>query len=109
MKKTITRTETRTVDVCDLCERDCSNGYKNTCFICRRETCLTCSRFFDFAGKNQNRIIELAVKICHECEAKAETLHYPDRIQAVVEGADKKARDMIDEWRTLVKPKGATT
>lgn len=106
MKKTITRTETRTVEVCDLCERDCGNGFHSDCFICNRRTCLTCSRLFEFADINRerkSRILELPLKICHECEEKGDTLHHIERIEAAVAGADVKVVKLIDEWRTLAK------
>lgn len=106
MKKTVTETKTRIVEVCDLCERDCSNGFSNRCYICGRQTCMTCSRLIEFCDINrerERRILELPLKVCHECEEAGDKLHHIERLEAVVAGADVKTVALIDEWKNLAK------
>ena len=110
MKKTITETRSRTVEVCDLCERDCSNGFHNHCYICGRQTCLTCSRLIDFVREmdksaEQRRILELPLKICCECEKVGESLPlvFIERINAACVGANHKVVELLDQWRELAK------
>lgn len=108
MKKTITTTQTRTVDICDLCEKDCSNGFKNTCYICRRDTCLRCSRLIEFADQNHernSRILELPLHVCHVCEQIGYTLHHIERIEAAIAGADVKTVALLAEWKELAAKK----
>lgn len=103
MQKSITQTTTRTVTVCDLCGRDASNGFHNHCYVCRRECCLTCSRLVDMGGDRDRRLLEFPVKVCCECEAISDKLHYAERMTAAVEGADATVRRLLDEWRELAK------
>jgi len=103
MKKQVTTSRTETITCCDICERECGNGFHNTCFICNRMCCFTCCRFIDFANEPavERRLLELPVKICHECESIAPELNFAERISAAVQGADMKVRERVSEWRAL--------
>lgn len=103
MRKIIT--QSTTVSVCDLCERDCSNGFNYHCYICKRECCSRCLRLIEF-GSDESRMIEFPIKVCCECEQLAPTLHCADRLEATVEGADMKVREIIGQWRMLAKKAG---
>lgn len=106
MKKTITTTTTKTIECCDLCEKDCSNGFHNDCYVCGRRCCLRCSRLIEFADidhERKRRILELPLKICCQCEAVGKKLHHIERMEGAIAGADVKVLRLLDEWRELEK------
>ena len=88
-------TVTRTIDVCDLCDRDCSNGFHNICFICNRQTCLTCSRLF-YPVNPRTSYLEFGIKICHKCEAIGTGWH---DLEKVLQEADGKVGLIIRQWK----------
>lgn len=104
MKKTITETKSRTVEVCDLCERDCGNGFHNDCYVCRRRCCLTCCRGIDF-GKTagERRIIDLYLQVCHECEAIGNERLLVGKMEEAAHVANVELLCALHSWRAIVK------
>lgn len=112
MKKLVTEMKTREIDACDLCENDCSNGFHNRCFLCQRQTCLRCSRGLYFRTDKDKRLLDFHLTVCHECEAIGNNtlpdeshadLFLIERITATMDGADRKVRELVDQWRALAK------
>ena len=102
MKKIVTQTLTKTIDACDLCERECGFGFSNACFFCNRQCCYRCSRGIEFAGDHDKRLLEFFLKVCCKCEELGEEkLAMSDRLKATLQGADKKVREIVDQWRGL--------
>lgn len=100
MRKEIRTVVNKTVDVCDLCEKDCSNGFHNVCFFCGKQTCLRCSRLMFHARSGSGDLLEFAIKVCHVCEEHTELA---EKVQAVLDGANKQLREWVDLWRKAVK------
>lgn len=101
MKKTMTRTETRTIEVCDLCERDAGNGFHRCCSICGNKTCLTCGRtVYPEVENGKPNIIDWQVTCCHECEAiGADNLR---QIQQALRVANRAVANITRDWRGMV-------
>ena len=104
MKKQITETKSRTVEACDLCERDCGNGFYNDCYVCRRRCCLTCCRGIDF-GKTagERRLIDLYLKVCHECEAIGNERFFVEKMEEAAKDANVFLIAALDSWRAIVQ------
>ncbi len=58
----------------------------------------------NFGGNRDHRLIEMPVKICCQCEEIGDgSMAFQERIQATIEGADVKVREMVAQWKSLVK------
>ena len=99
MRKTVTHTTTRQVVCCDLCERDVSNGFGNTCWVSQREVCLKCSKLL-FPARGGD-LIELGIKVCASCQ------EFPLSVKKVGEILDRANRDLREAtgvWKAAAKP-----
>lgn len=100
MRKLVKVETTKMQDVCDLCEKDCSNGFHNVCFFCGKQTCLRCSRLMFHARSGSGDLLEFGIKVCHVCEAHTELA---EKVQAVLDGANAKLREWVDLWKLAVR------
>lgn len=99
MKKTIIRTETRTIEVCDLCERDAANGFHRDCSICGKRCCLTCARAV--FPEVDSRVIDWQLTVCSECEPiGAENMR---QIQQALRIANAVVVRQTRAWRGMVE------
>lgn len=90
---------TKTVTVCDLCERDASNGFSDYCFFCHREVCLTCRTLLFCNPSGGDWLLEFPIKVCLRCR-------YDDLEKLVAEAmldVNKKLRTVVDLWRRRAK------
>ncbi len=103
MKKTITKTITKSIEVCDNCEGDCSHGFANHCYICGGQFCFRCSRFVDYANEpsSDNRILELPVHVCCRCEEVGGVI--PGLLAEHMRCADISVCGLIRDWKERAK------
>lgn len=94
MQKEVTKTSTATVILCDLCEKNCSNGWSDHCWLCRREVCYQCRKLLFTA--NANDLVEFAIHVCTKCQEHVQLIV---DIQAVLDGANKDLRVLVSEWK----------
>lgn len=104
MKKQVTTTSTKTIDVCDLCERDATNGFHKHCSICGRFCCLTCARAIFQAPPRV--AIDWQLNLCCECEASG--AYRLDRMLSTVAVADRAIGRQLSDWKASVKGKNKT-
>ena len=97
MRKEIKTETTRTVFICDLCEKQADNA--DHCWLCRREVCYTCRKLM-FCGKPDD-LVEFPIKVCSECQKHDRLV---DRIQSILDGANCKLREFVGIWKKAVKP-----
>lgn len=98
MRKEITVPQTKYVTLCDLCGKDASNGFSDTCWICRKEVCLNC-RALLFAG-HDNDVIEMPIKVCKTCQKVGS--EYRAGIDSALVMANREVRMQLDTWKQLV-------
>jgi len=100
-RRQIETTAKRTIQTCDLCDRDMGGIAANKCDICGREACCGCSTLrLAYDTRNPGRI-DLGVRVCRDCElaGREEPTSPMEVIQAAVKEADKQVCGALGVWR----------
>lgn len=97
----------RTIQTCDLCDRDLGGIAANKCDICGREACYSCSALRLAYDAHQPGWIDMGFLICKECEEVGRGMPSPplEAIKGVVAAADADVSQMLRCWREAVSDK----
>lgn len=92
--RTVKREADYTYLTCDLCNRDIGQNSTTKCFLCRKECCFSCYKFFQ-PTIDEMRLLDFAVKICTGCwdEGMAAA------VSTIIIDADRNVREMMESWR----------
>lgn len=101
MKKTVEKTRTVEVLVCDFCERECGTG--NTCHICGKWGCYRCTKFTALYHDKPGRCFaDQYIHVCQDCDEAGEDvsgISYQESIRITFDNADHEAKRVIGLWR----------
>ena len=100
-RRQIETTAKRTIQTCDLCDRDLGGCSPNKCDICGREAGYCCSTLrLAYDGRQPGRI-DLGFRVCRDCDLAGREEPTPpmEVIKQAVRVADKQIGVALEVWR----------
>jgi len=89
----------RTIQTCDLCDRDLGGMSPDRCDICGREAGYCCSSLrLAYDGRQPGRI-DLGFRVCRDCEQADQAGARLAAIRDVVGRADRAVDALVVQWR----------
>lgn len=104
-KREIETTTKRTIQTCDLCDRDLGGISPNKCDICGREAGYCCSTLRLMYDARHPGRIDLSLQVCRDC-GKVDLAMcgdaYSRLIHETVTRADQAIASLLEQWRGWV-------